>query len=264
MWNAFAWSCATCSAPRCLRWKKALPRGRKALRPWNADFADRSSASIATLYDKAHYNREAGIPRGTSYNTTLRELDRRFAAPWLRLISRKPEFDIQNGLAVSRCEQLVVAPNGLEQGVRTLWWRRDETGAFRIVAAQFKDEDLGLAADYLDQVSADVSAVVEKWRKAWEAGRVDDYIDFYANDAVQQGRWGAKNIQRQKESLWQRVKPTLVQISGLRLVADKQGIRADMHDFTYFTPTKVVFGKNAEAQVGSLVKSCHGQRQKGL
>jgi len=200
----------------------------KAVRAWNADFADRSSASIATLYDKAHYNREAGIPRGTSYNTTLRELDRRFAAPWLRLISRKPEFDIQNGLAVSRCEQLVVAPNGLEQGVRTLWWRRDETGAFRIVAAQFKDEDLGLAADYLDQVSADVSAVVEKWRKAWEAGRVDDYIDFYANDAVQQGRWGAKNIQRQKESLWQRVKPTLVQISGLRLVADKQGIRADM------------------------------------
>jgi len=33
-----------------------------------------------------------------------------------------------------------------------------------------------------------------------------------------------------------------------------------MHDFTYFTPTKVVFGKNAEAQVGSLVKSCHGRK----
>lgn len=199
----------------------------KAVQSWNADFAARSNA-IAALYDKARYNRESGIPRGTSYNTTLRELDRRFAAPWLRLISRKPAFDIQNGLAVSRCEQLVVAPSGMEQGVRTLWWRKDETGAFRIVASQFKAEELGLAADYLDQVSADVSAVVEKWRKAWEAGQLDAYIDLYANDAVQQGRWGAKNIRRQKESLWQRVKPTLVQISGLRLVADKQGIRADM------------------------------------
>ena len=28
-----------------------------------------------------------------------------------------------------------------------------------------------------------------------------------------------------------------------------------MHNFTYYTPTKVVFGKNAEAQVGELVKA---------
>mgnify|MGYP000414397843 CR=1 FL=1 len=65
--------------------------------------------------------------------------------------------------------------------------------------------------------------------KAWEAGRIDEYIEYYADDAIQQGRWGAKNIQKQKELLWQRVKPTLVQITGLRLVADKQGIRADMN-----------------------------------
>ena len=92
-----------------------------------------------------------------------------------------------------------------------------------------KPDELGLAADYLDMVSDDVSAVIEKWRKAWEAGRVDEYIEYYADDAIQQGRWGAKNIQKQKELLWQRVKPTLVQITGLRLVADKQGIRADMN-----------------------------------
>lgn len=33
-----------------------------------------------------------------------------------------------------------------------------------------------------------------------------------------------------------------------------------MHDFTYFTPTRVVFGKNAEARVGSLIKDCHGHK----
>lgn len=200
----------------------------KAVQAWNADFAARST-KIASLYDQAKYNREAGTPRGYSYNSTMREFDRRFAVPWLRLISRKPRFEIQGSLAVSHCEQLVVAPNGMEQGVRSFWWSRDDKGDFRIVASQFKPDELGLAADYLDQVSDAASAMVEKWRKAWEAGRLDEYIEYYADDAIQQGRWGAKNIQKQKEVLWQRVQPTLVQITGLRLVADKQGLRADMN-----------------------------------
>ena len=200
----------------------------KAVKAWNTDFSARSM-DIASLYDQARFNREAGTPRGYSYNSTMREFERRFAAPWLRLISRKPKFELQGPLAVGHVEQLVVAPNAMEQGVRTFWWNRDDKGDFRIVATQFKPEELGLAADYLDIVSDDVSAVIEKWRKAWESGRIDEYIEYYADDAIQQGRWGAKNIQKQKELLWQRVKPTLVQITGLRLVADKQGIRADMN-----------------------------------
>lgn len=200
----------------------------KAVQAWNADFAARST-KIAALYDQGRYNREAGTPRGYSYTSTMRELDRRFAVPWLHLISRKPKLEIQGSLAVSHCEQLVVAPNGMEQGVRSLWWNRDDKGDFRIVASQFKPEELGLAADYLDQVSDAASAMIEKWRRAWEAGRLDEYIGYYTDDAVQQGRWGAKNIQKQKEQLWQRVQPTLVQITGLRLVADKQGLRADMN-----------------------------------
>ncbi len=200
----------------------------KAVKAWNAGFAARST-NIASLYDQSRYNREAGTPRGYSYSSTMRELGRVFAAPWLQLISRKPTFEVQGPLAVSHCEQLVVGPKGLEQGVRSFWWKRDDKGDFRIVASQFKPEELGLAADYLDQVSDSASAMVEKWRRSWEAGHLEDYISYYTNDAVQQGRWGAKNIQKQKELLWQRVKPTLVQITGLRLVADKQGLRADMN-----------------------------------
>ena len=199
----------------------------KSVQNWNKAFADRSS-SITALYDTARYNREPGVPRGFSYNSTVRELERRFKAPWLRLISRKPRFEILGNLAVSHCEQLVVSPSGLEQGVLSLWWNRDDKGGFHIVGSQFKAEELGLAADYLDQISADASNMVEKWRKAWESGNLESYISYYADDAIQSGRWGAKNIQRQKEILWQRAKPTLVQISGLRLVAEKQGVRADM------------------------------------
>lgn len=199
----------------------------EAVQRWNTAFAARSDV-IAELYDLALYNRMPGVPRGAGYATVRRELERLFRAPWLTLINRAPEFEIQGQTIASRCEQLIAGPEGIMQGLRTLWWHKSENG-LRIVASDFKAAEMGLAADYLEDVSAAVSAALESWRKAWEAGRLDDYMAFYAHDAVQQGRWGAKNIRRQKESLWARVKPTLVQFSGLRLVMDKNGIRADMN-----------------------------------
>ncbi|MDR2745159.1 MAG: L,D-transpeptidase family protein [Desulfovibrio sp.] len=75
--------------------------------------------------------------------------------------------------------------------------------------------------EYLNSVSADVSATLEGWRQSWESGRLDDYIRHYDDNAVQQGRWGAKNIRRQKESLWAKIQPTLVRFSGMRIVPDK-------------------------------------------
>ncbi len=32
-----------------------------------------------------------------------------------------------------------------------------------------------------------------------------------------------------------------------------------MHDFVYYTPTKIIFGKNTEQQCGGLIKAhkCH-------
>lgn len=200
----------------------------QALSGWGAALASRSP-SLADFYDHARYNREPGTPRGQSYNTAWRELEKHLGAPWLRYISRKPVFEVQNKLIVSRNEELIASPGGISEGVRTLWWRRGDDGDLRIVAAQFNPQELGLAADYLDQVSGAVSEALESWRQAWEAGRLDDYMNYYTSNAVQQGRWGAKNIRSQKESLWGRVKPTLVQLSGLRLVVDKQGIRADMN-----------------------------------
>lgn len=200
---------------------------QQAVSGWGAALASRSPA-LADFYDHARYNREPGTPRGLSYNSTWRELEKHLGAPWLRYISRKPVFEAHGNLVTSRCEELIASPGGISEGIRTLWWRRGNDGDLRIVAAQFKPQDLGLAADYLDQVGGAVSETLEGWRKAWEVGNLDDYMAYYASNAVQQGRWGAKNIRNQKEGLWGRVKPTQVQLSGLRLVVDRQGIRADM------------------------------------
>lgn len=139
----------------------------RAVQSWNTAFAARSTADIAALYDKERYNRLPGVPRGYSYNSAQRELERRFRAPWLTLISRAPSLEIQGALAVSRCEQLVAAPDGVEQGVRTLWWHREADGNFRVVGSEFRPAELGLAANYLEDVSNAVSADLEAWRKAW-------------------------------------------------------------------------------------------------
>ncbi|MDE7371869.1 MAG: hypothetical protein K2N07_09060 [Desulfovibrio sp.] len=53
-------------------------------------------------------------------------------------------------------------------------------------------------------------------------------MTFYTPDAVQGGRAGSRTIRSQKEGLWSRVKPTMVNLSGLRLAMDRRGIRADM------------------------------------
>ncbi|WP_291301191.1 L,D-transpeptidase family protein [Desulfovibrio sp. MES5] len=206
---------------------QVLAQLHQAVSGWGAALASRSPA-LADFYDHARYNREPGAPRGQSYNSAWRELEKHLGAPWLRYISRKPVFEVHGNLATSRCEELIASPGGFSEGIRTLWWRKGDDGDLRIVAAQFKPQELGLAADYLDQISGAVSETLEGWRKAWEAGKLDDYMAYYTSNAVQQGRWGAKNIRNQKEGLWGRVKPTLVQLSGLRLVVDKQGIRADM------------------------------------
>ncbi len=200
------------------------------VRAWNAAFAARSQ-DIADFYDRREYNRlplSLGVPRGRSYDSAMRALEREFRQPWLRVVQRAPVLEFHWPVAVSRCEQMVVGPEGAVQGLRTLWWRKDTDGEFRIVGSEFRPGEFGLAADYLETVSGEVSRAVEAWRRAWEGARLDDYMACYTRDAIQSGRAGNNAIRRQKEDLWQRVRPTLVNLSGLRLAMDRRGIRADM------------------------------------
>jgi len=81
-------------------------------------------------------------------------------------------------------------------------------------------------AEYLSASSVDVRAMLENWRHAWETGSVDEYIRYYDDKAVQQGRRGAKNIRRQKEILWAHTRPTLVRISGMKIVPDNKSARS--------------------------------------
>lgn len=190
------------------------------------------NANIDDFYDPKDYNRlpaSTGVPRGKSLNLTLQNIKKDFRQPWLRIVSRKPQVE-SNGNALSlRKEMLYITPQGMRQGIQTLWWRKDSKGAFRIVGSDFKPAMLGMEADYLEEVSVPIAEQVESWRKAWEAGDLDKYMNFYTANAIQQGKYGAQSIRKQKESLWGRVRPVEVRLSGLRVALDGNGTaRADM------------------------------------
>ena len=199
----------------------------QAVREWSQALAARSS-DIHTLYDRARYNRIPGTRRGPSLASLQREFTRLFRSPWLTLIQDTPQLRLEGECVVSECPELVVTASGTRQGLRRLWWMQNADGQFRIVASDFREGDQGLAALYLDAVSTAVSADIEAWRKAWENARIDAYMEGYTRDAVQQNRRGHQQIRHQKSGLWSRVRPVLVQLSGLRLSMDRQGIRADM------------------------------------
>ena len=198
------------------------------VRAWEDALAAHNARELTALYDTRAFNKVAGVPRGLPYGQTVRDLRRRYAAP-LTVVSRAPRLALVGDIVESRSDQLLLSGRGMEQGERVLYWQRGKDGRFRIVAEAFTPGDSGLSAHYLEQISGEVSRTIEAWRAAWEQGDLNAYMAFYADDAVQAGRRTARAIRAQKERLWGRVSPTLVQLSGLRLALDeKGGLRADM------------------------------------
>lgn len=209
-----------------------LPALREAVASWHKAYRS-NDAAIGSFYDQKKYNRlgKYGIPKSPSLAVLSQGFKRDMSQPWLEIVARPDDFEIHGAIAKSRTGMMFISPAGLRQGVQSLWWRKDGKGGFKIVGSEFRPQSLGLEANYLENISGDISAMLEKWRKAWENGSLDEYISFYAADATQQGKTGLKGIRRQKEELWSRVKPATVQLSGLRLVLENRGIRADMTQY---------------------------------
>lgn len=186
--------------------------------------------SVSAYYDQKNYNRMSvyGVPASPAYNKILQGMQRDFSQPWMELLARPSDLELHGPVAKSRTDLMIIGPHGMRQGVQTLWWHKDDEGKYRIVGSEFRPHSLGLDANYLENISADVARMVEDWRQAWEAGSIDKYMGHYTKDAVQQGRAGLGLIRRQKEDLWQRKKPAHVQLAGMRLALDNRGVRADM------------------------------------
>ena len=170
----------------------------------------------------------AGLPRGLSLGQDRRERQRLLRSPWLRVYPGAQDWSVDGQTAVCRLPVLFVGQRGMDEGLRELWWQRGADGIFRLVASRWTPGEHGLTPVYLEAASGEASAMLERWRTAWEQADLDTYISCYTTDALQQGRRGARFLRQQKQNLWQRVTPTLVQLSGMRFSLDRKGLRADM------------------------------------
>lgn len=207
--------------------KKAV---QKAQAKWLTAMENKDR-QILELYNEKFYNRlpaGSGVPKTGSFNSLRQNLFRDFSNASLMVFSRPATFTPEGDLIKSTQEVMFVFPTTQRQGMQYLWWQKDDKDDYKIVGSQFVAKPLGLEANYLESVSGEVAGMIESWRKDWEKADINGYMSHYLADASQPGRTGSSVIRMQKSGLWSRIKPVLVQLSGLRLSVVPDGIRADM------------------------------------
>jgi murein L,D-transpeptidase YafK/ketosteroid isomerase-like protein len=193
-------------------------------RKWNTAWAGRSSEFFA-MYNPDAYSKAQQSP----FAAFRSQKERLFAVlPWIHIVYR--DINVMQGpdYWVTWFEQYYRAPNMTAEGVRRLYWQPGDNGDLRIVGMEWLPQNVGLETSYLETITPGVAKFIETWRKAWAQANAKAYAALYAPDSRQGVLSGRENIQRTKEGLWKRTKPTKVELAGLRIMLDRGGIKADM------------------------------------
>ena len=197
---------------------------------WGAAWRERDPAFF-DFYDQTRYGTLKDIPYRDNFRALKADMGRRFRAAWIEVLQRPARMEVQGPYIVTSCEQLLRVPGQRAvQGIRHLYWQRpngQSDGPFRIVASHWEEKEVGMQADYLEYITPSVSKAIEEWRQAWQAGNVDGYMTFYAENTRQQGK-GKAAIREHKARIWGTNPPQMVALNGLRVQVDNQGVRADM------------------------------------
>ena len=78
-----------------------------------------------------------------------------------------------------------------------------------------------------------VEIFIEVWRKAWEHGSLNAYMDCYDGNAIQGDNNGVSAIRRHKIGLWNRSMPKKVRLTNVRITTNQQTVVAQMQqDYT--------------------------------
>ncbi|MBQ9537201.1 MAG: L,D-transpeptidase family protein [Desulfovibrionaceae bacterium] len=183
--------------------------------------------AVVDLFSQPKFNRVPGVFKQRSLRSTLHEIERLQSLPDLDLISAEPTAEIAKNLIVSHQDVLLKTQKSPMEGEFRIYWL-EEDSKLQIVGLNFLPKVTGLTATWLEKITAEVGKEIEAWRVAWEKGDLENYVSFYAENALQQGRRGIKLIKRQKEDLWARIKPVRIIFNGLRLQPTPTGLKVDM------------------------------------
>lgn len=180
------------------------------------------------LFSQKDFNRVPQIPKQRSLRSLLRRLEALSGEAWLRQYLGPISVTKEGEISSTEHDVLLIGPTSRTEGHVQTWWRKTVQGDFEIVGLVFRPTPTRLTATWLEQISAEITEVVSNWYKAWAAADIDAYMHFYAENAIQQGRRGAKAIRQQKELLWSQNKPVSISFTGLRVLPKNNEVSVDM------------------------------------
>ncbi|OBQ56912.1 hypothetical protein SP90_01755 [Halodesulfovibrio spirochaetisodalis] len=128
-------------------------------------------------------------------------------------------------------DQYYRAPNLVSQGIRRLYWQKNNAGKFIIVGMEWKERKNGIEKAYLDAKAANVHNFLDAWVTDWKSGSVEGYISRYAKNAVQGTRRGIKAIADHKIDVWQRAKPAQIMLSDIEMTLSGRGLEVSMDQY---------------------------------
>ncbi len=209
--------------------RKAL---QKKVLSWAGAWQKLQIKELLAFYDAKNYGSVQGLAHKESYATLKSELTRRLHVPWVEIMQNPARVERHGDYFVTRFNQWVYTPGKMPvEGERVLYWRSlkssDEVEDWRIVASRWQEKSLDMSVLYLEKVSGSVMSWVEDWRKDWLAANIDKYAAHYAPHARQGARTKTAMV-RQKSDLWKTAAPAIVQLNGIRVQLDKDGVRVDM------------------------------------
>jgi len=148
--------------------------------------------------------------------------------PWIHVLIEDVRAVQGPDYWVTYFGQLYRSPTLSSEGIKRLYWQRNDQGRMVIVGMDYDEADLGLQGKYLARVRQDVTTTVEAWRQAWEKGKLAEYMQYYADNASQGDRKGKSSIREQKQQLWNGSKaPKKVAFRDMKFSLAQDGVQVE-------------------------------------
>lgn len=196
---------------------------RQATYDWNNAWSARSEEFFA-FYDTEKYSKVCGS--FAAFKANKQGLFHSLA--WIYIAVDDVQVLEGPDYFVSWFKQLYVAPNHKTEGIRRLYWLKEDTGEYKVAAMEWLPCAVGLEHKLNDTIKNTAPEFIEKWRLAWEKADIDAYAAFYSKYAVQDSRRGLEQIIAQKQDLWSYKKPQKVAFSHMTMSMEKEGLKVQM------------------------------------
>lgn len=192
---------------------------RDLIQQWKMAWQKRSPEYFS-FYDPQLFARSSG----TSFNDYVSRKTEVFSKhPWIDLSLNDVRILAGPGYWVTWFGQFFLAPGFRAEGIKRLYWQKDSSQQFKIVGSEWVDANLGLEEQYFQDVEQRITAWLQTWRHALVNGNLEEYLAFYAEDAVHGDRRGRDSLRTHLKDLWETMGPKSLELGQVTVVVGSRG-----------------------------------------